>query len=238
MNEVYQIKSTESLEVQDVDMGSRTIVQAFTRYNVLDMDGDIARKGMFDKTWSENFHRVKHLLNHDTTKPLGKIEKLWDDNEYAFYKSKIGTHALGEDFIKMADSGLITEASYGYKATRHKATKGGRELLEVKHWEVSPLTAWGVNQYTNIVSLTKSLTKEEQVDKLSNRIKSVEKFCRNTTATDETIELLLLEIKQLQQLFIDLNTSTHAADKAPAPENKEDELIDKLKSINHKFKVA
>lgn len=222
MSSIYQIKSfVAPIEIKDVDAGSKTIIQAYTKYNVVDADGDIGRKGMFTKTWSDNFSRIKWLQNHDVTKPLGKIEELYDDNDYAYFKAGVGSHFLGTDFIKMAESGLITEASYGYQTKRQNKTAEGNELLEVKLWEVSSLTHWGSNQHTQIVSLSKSLTKEEQVDKISNRIKSLEKFCRNTTATDETIELLLLEIKQLQQLFVDLNTSTYAADEAPTPEVKE-----------------
>lgn len=237
MNMVYKVKDCDGLSVKDVDMGSRTVVQAYTRYDVKDSDGDYGRKGMFNKTWAENFSRTKHLLNHDSTKPLGKIESLWDDNEFAYYKSKIGTHSLGDDFIKMADSGLITEASYGFQTIRQNKVKDGNELLEVKLWEVSALTAWGANQYTNIISLTKSLNKEQRIDKVSSRIKALEKFCKNTTATDETIELLLIEIKQLQQLYID-QESTYAAEEAPTPDETKDEslLIDRLKSINQIFK--
>jgi len=215
---IIQYKSAGDFAVKDVDMGSRTLVQAYTRYNVKDSDNDLGRKGMFDRTWSENFHRIKHLLNHDVTQPLGKIEKLWDDDEYAYYKSKIGTHNLGNDFLKMAESGLITEASYGYKVIREQKSAEGNNLLEVKLWEVSALTHWGANEYTPIVSLSKAMTKEDREQKIKSRIKALEAFCRNTDATDDTIQLLLLEIKQLGQYLLDATTTTPAAVKAPEPE--------------------
>jgi HK97 family phage prohead protease len=237
MNDVYKIKSFD-LAVKDVDMNTRTIVQAYTRYNIIDSDGDIGRKGMFNKTWSENMSRIKHLLNHDTTKPLGRVEKMWDDSEYAYGQSKIGTHSLGDDFMKMAESGLITEASYGYKVMKEQKGREGNELLEVKLWEWSSLTAWGANQYTPIISLTKGYNKAEQEDKIASRIKALERFCKNTTATDETIQLLLLELKQLQQLFID-NQKTTEPVISTQPEEKGDELLsalkqyaDNLKSLN------
>lgn len=241
MNEVYQVKSFEA-EVKDVDMAARTVVQAYTRYDVEDSDKEFGRKGMFNKTWKENFSRVKHLLNHDTTKPVGKIEQLWDDTTYAYYKSKVGTHQLGDDFIKMADSGLITEASYGFQTIKANDLKDGtRELLEVKLWEVSALTAWGANQYTPIISLTKSMDKQEQSDKVGARIKALERFCKGSTATDETIELLLLELKQLQQLFIDLTKSTKAADEALEPEKKGDEslaILEAVRDFSNNLKTA
>lgn len=227
-NKIIQYKSAGDFEVKDVDRESRTLVQAYTRYNVKDSDTDYGRKGMFDRTWSENFHRIKHLLNHDVTQPLGKPEKFWDDNDYAYMKSKIGTHNLGNDFLKMAESGLITEASYGYKVIREKKLSDGNELLEVKLWEVSSLTHWGANEYTPIISLTKGMTKEQQADKFAARVKALDAFCRNTDATDETIQLLLLEIKQLQQSVLDLTTSsTPAVEETPEPPTglKADELL-------------
>jgi HK97 family phage prohead protease len=229
MKDVYQIKSFE-FPVKDVDMGSRTLVQAFTRYDVKDSDKDIGRKGMFAKTWAENLPRIKHLLNHDTTKPLGKVESMWDDDTYAYGKSKIGTHTLGDDFIKMADSGLITEASYGYNVIKEKQSNDGNELLEVKLWEWSSLTCWGANQYTPIISLTKSLDKAEQENKVATRIKALEKFCKDTDATDETIQLLLLELKQLQQLFIDLSKTTTEPVVTTQPDHKHDLSIAELKA--------
>jgi HK97 family phage prohead protease len=233
MNDVYKIKSFD-FPVKDVDLSSRTVVQAYTRYNVVDSDGDIGRKGMFNKTWSENMSRIKHLLNHDTTKPLGKPEQLWEDTEYAYGKSKIGTHALGDDFIKMADSGLITEASYGYRTMKENKSKEGNELLEVKMWEWSSLTAWGANQYTPIISLTKGLSKIEQADKITTRIKALEKFCRNSTATDETIELLLLELKQLQQLFIDTKDTQPASLAVEPTEVKSNSWIETINQFTKK----
>lgn len=237
MEMVYKFKDSGEMLVKDIDMSARTLVQAYTRYDVKDSDGDFGRKGMFNKTWAENFVRIKHLLNHDTTKPLGKIESLWEDQDFAYYKSKIGTHQLGNDFLEMADSGLITEASYGYQVTRSSKLKDGRELQEVKLWEVSALTAWGANQYTNIVSLTKNMTKDERIDKFAVRIKALERFTKSASSTDETIELLLLEIKQLQQLIIDQD-STYAADEAPTPEEESKGLLidDQLKSIHQIFK--
>ena len=37
---------------------------------------------------------------------------------------------------------------------------------------------------------------------------AIEKFCRNTTATDDTIQMLLLHSKQLAQLICDMKSNT------------------------------
>lgn len=249
MNVPYQYKQGFSCELKEVDKKSRVMIGAFTKYNVIDSDGDIGKKGMFNKTWSENFGRIKHLLNHDVTKPVGKVKRLWEDDEYAYYESQVGTHKGGEDVLDMAESGLLTEHSYGYNTVRQEKSKEGNLLLEVKQWEFSNLTGWGANQYTPILSFSKEQDKQDLLQKLSERSKALEKFCRNTNASDDTIELLLLEIKQLQQYIIDLSTksSTHAADNAPEPQKvvKSDDLSEdeatliylKLKSITSKQQV-
>ncbi len=211
MSEAIIYKTIES-EVKEVDVKGRTMIGAFTRYNVKDSDGDIARKGMFTKTWQENFKRIKHLLNHDVTKPVGQIKRLWEDEDYAYYESAVGTHKLGDDVLEMAESGLLTEHSYGYTVLKKNNLKTGRELLEVKQWEISNLSGWGANEYSPLLSFSKDQNKTDLETKLLKRQKGLETFCRNSTATDETIELLLLESKQLTQIILDISTQSTQPD--------------------------
>lgn len=240
---IYKYKAAD-LKIKDVDMKRRTVSGYFTSFNVLDSDGDIGRKGMFARTLQEQGPksakpRIKHLLNHDPSKPLGVPLDLIEDDFGLFYLSEIGTHNLGEDFLKMADSGLITEHSYGYKIIREKRIQEGNELLEVKLWEGSSLTAWGANEFTPLIPTLKGKIKAEQLESVNTRIKSLEKFIRNSTVTDETAELLMLQIKQLQQLVIDLSSSTPAADNAPEPQKQVDysSLIANIKSTTQIFKI-
>lgn len=239
---IYKYKAA-SLELKEVDLKRRTVSGYFTAFNVLDSDGDIGRKGMFARSIQEqgpksNHPRIKHLLNHDPSKPIGKLIDLFEDDYGLFYLSEVGTHSQGEDFLKMADSGLITEHSYGYQTIREKRIQEGNELLEVKQWEGSSLTAWGANQFTPLIPTLKGMDKVQQVDQINIRIKSLEKFVRNTTVTDDTIELLMLQIKQLQQVVIDLSSSTPAAVKAPESPKQGDysSLIANIKSVTQILK--
>lgn len=230
MSKIIEYKSF-NCELKDVDKTGRNMVGAFTAYNNLDSDGDIGRKGMFTKTWAENFSRIKHLLNHDATMPVGKIEKLWEDDNHAFYKSKVGTHKLGDDVLEMADSGLLTEHSYGYNRIKENKSKEGMELLEVKQWEFSNLTSWGANESTPLISFSKSQDKEQLTIKMVKRSAALEKFCRSTTATDETIELLLLESKQLTQIILDIQNTTEPEIKSTLPVEFKDTLTQFKKSL-------
>jgi hypothetical protein len=206
MQNVIEYKET-SFELKDIDKSSRVMIGAYAAYNNEDSHKDIGRKGMFTKSWNENSMRIKHFLNHDVTKPVGKVTRFWEDEKNAFYESKIGTHAFGNDVLEMAESGLLTEHSYGYKVIKsNKTNVGGRELIEVKLMEISNMTGWGSNPNTPLISYQKSMLEDSGfLQKMIDRNKCLETFCKNTTATDETIESLLLEAKHLTQIIMDLS---------------------------------
>ena len=228
MNSVYEYKSSHG-EVKDVDTKKGIVMGYFAQFGSKDADNDVIQQGAFLKTIKENGpgsdnNRIKHLLNHTPGQPLGKIITLKEDNIGLYYESKIGTHALGVDFLKMVDSEIINEHSIGYKtiseSKKSDSTIGDYNLLsELKLWEGSSLTAWGANEYTPLLGV-----KSFNYDALTHKIASMEKFIRNSDATDETIELLQIQLKQLQQYIIDLQSTTKAAN-APEPEKKEDSLL-------------
>lgn len=211
----YTVSSTS---IKDVDGKKGIVTGYFAHFNNVDGDGDIIRRGAFSKTIRENGPdsskpRVKHLQNHNPYQPIGKLMNLKEDDMGLAYESQVGTHSLGQDFIKMVESGLISEHSIGYKTIKknqlqdwesyQKNPSGGwNELTEVKLWEGSSLTAWGANELTPITSL-KSTDKQKIIDLYIQKSEALEKFCRNSNATDETIEMLLIHNKQITQLLID-----------------------------------
>lgn len=207
--------------VKDADMKQGIVTGYFASFGNKDSDGDIIVKGAFSKTILENGPdsakpRIKHLLNHDVTKPLAKLMVLREDVKGLYYESKVGSHTLGQDYIKMVESGLITEHSIGFMTIKEDRKADANYMLELKLMEGSSLTGWGANSETPLTGM-KSLS----VATINERIKALDKFCRNTTATDETIDLLLIEIKQLQQYIIDLK----------ATEPDESTLPDEVKDV-------
>lgn len=216
---MYQYKNGNGVaSIKDADMKKGIVTGYFSSFGNVDSDGDIIVKGAFTKTITENGPlslnpRIKHLMNHDTTKPLGKLLILQEDAKGLYYESQSGSHSLGQDYIKMVESGLITEHSIGFKTIKEDKKADANYMTEIRLWEGSSLTAWGSNPETPITGM-KSLNLEA----VNVRIKALDRFCRNTTATDETIELLLIEIKQLQQQLIEA-TESH---KSTSPEVKRD----------------
>ena len=245
MQNIFNIK-TEVLTAEIMDMNPKQgiVTGYFSKFNNADADGDIIRPGAFTKTIKEqgpqsSLPRIKHLLNHDPSLPLGVLKSLTEDNYGLAYESQIGSHEGGEDFIKMVESGLITEHSIGFKIIKRNQIQsyenylknpsaGQFEITEIKLYEGSSLTAWGANPLTPITSL-KSMN---DVDLLVAKHEAIDKFCRNTTATDDTIQMLLLHSKQLAQLILDMKSTTEPA-KAIQPEES---ITDIIRQFNNNLK--
>ena len=228
----YQIK-TAGLSLKDVDVKKGVVSGYFSSFGNVDADGDIIMPGAFTKTIRENFNRIKHLMNHNVYQPLGKLLKLVEDDKGLYYESQIGQHTLGQDFLKMAEGGLITEHSVGFKTIKkefdanHKwdadgvVANGVHKIYEVKMWEGSSLTAWGANPMTPLTEMKG----KADVEDLNKRIKALVSFVRNTDASDDTIQLLLLQIKQLQQVVIDLTTEPQVSTQPETKQINDEQLL-------------
>ena len=233
MKDIFLYKDfsvTTPISFKDVDGRKGIVTGYFADFNSFDSDGDVIKLGAFTKTINEygpnsRKPRIKHLLDHDPSQPLGVITELKEDTKGLYYESKLGTHALGEDFVKMVDSGLITEHSIGYRTVKFnqlkpwsEAREGDaiRELTELKLWEGSSLRAWGANMNTPLTGMKA----EHAIDLYIKRSNAIETFCRTATVTDETFEILLMENKQLTQVIIDLQKNTQPA-KAVEPNTSE-----------------
>ena len=230
---IYNYKSFEG-NVKDVDSKQGIVSGYFSAFGMVDSDGDIMMPGAFKRSiqdWGpEAKGRVKHLLNHDPSQPLGKILELKEDSYGLFYRSQVGSHRLGQDFIKMVESDLIGEHSIGFRTLREQKSSEANEIHEVMLFEGSSLTAWGANEYTPILGI-KSLADST---KIQEQIKSFEKFIRNSDVTDETIELCLIKVRQLAQA-IEKTSSTKAVEETPTQQKKNEVLEQSLISILNKF---
>jgi len=209
---------TASLPItfKDVDGKKGIVTGYFADFNSIDSDGDIIKPGAFTKSineWGPNSSkkRIKHLLNHNTSQPLGVLIVLQEDAKGLYYESQLGNHSLGVDFVKMVDSGLVTEHSIGFQTIKYNQLKpwnewkpgeAARELTDLKLYEGSSLTAWGANMNTPMTGMKS----EQKIQKVSGRIDLLIKAIRNGTFTDDTFDMLEIELKQMQQFMIDLST--------------------------------
>jgi HK97 family phage prohead protease len=232
---IYNYKSFD-LQVKDVDSKSGIVTGYFSAFGMVDSDGDIIMPGAFKRSiqdWGpEGKGRIKHLLNHNPSQPLGKPLVVKEDAYGLYYESKIGIHQLGKDFIKMVESGLISEHSIGFKTLREQKGSEANEIYDVMLFEGSSLTAWGANENTPLIGM-KGM---KNIEKIQDQIKAFEKFIRDSDVTDETIDLCLIKVKQLAQTVEQMQTSSTMAAEAPLQQKDESkEFEQSLISIINKF---
>ena len=232
---IYNYKSFD-LEVKDVDAKSGIVAGYFSAFGMVDSDGDILMPGAFKRSiqdWGpDGKQRIKHLLNHNPSQPLGKISILKEDNFGLYYESKVGTHQLGKDYVKMVESGLIGEHSIGFKTLREQKGSDANEIHDVMLFEGSSLTAWGANENTPLIGM-KGM---KNIQKIQDQIKAFEKFIRDSDVTDETIDLCLIKVKQLAQAVEQMQTSSTLAAEAPLQQKDDSvEFGQSLISIINKF---
>ena len=232
-NMMYNYKSL-GMEVKDVDAKEGIVSGYFSAFGMVDSDGDIMMPGAFKRSiqdWGPNGKaRIKHLLNHDPSKPLGKIMELEEDEYGLKYTSQIGTHSLGKDFIKMVESGLIAEHSIGFKILREQKSGDANQIHEVMLFEGSSLTAWGANENTPMIGMKNMGT----IADIQAQIKSFEKFIRDSDVTDETIDLCLIKVKQLAQA-LEMMSSTEAVIATPLQQKEAEVPVESLISIINKI---
>jgi HK97 family phage prohead protease len=185
---------------KEADTNKGIVSGYFAMFGNKDMDGDIIERGAFTKTIQERGPQgkqlIKYLLDHDRTKVVAKINNLYEDEKGLFYEAKIGTHALGQDFVKMVESELINQHSFGFKTIKEdydQQAKANR-IKEVMMYEGSAISFLGANPETNIIALKSELDAIQYLDRL-------EKFIKTTDCTDETIIQLENKLKSLQELI-------------------------------------
>ena len=191
---------------QDTDLKQGVVSGYFAMFGNKDLDGDIIEKGAFAKTIQERGPYgkglIKMLLDHDRTKAVAKITLLEEDSKGLRYEAKIGTHALGVDFMKMVESGLINQHSFGFipiKEMYDGQIKANR-IKEVMMHEGSAIQFLGANPETTMIDLKSAIDAMEYLDRL-------EKFIKTTDCTDDTIINLELRLKSLSELLKPVSTT-------------------------------
>lgn len=218
-----------SASIKDMDIKAGIVTGYAASFNTLDSDGDIIVQGAFSKTISDQGPdsvqpRIKHLLNHNTSQPLGKPMMLKEDATGLYYESKIGSNDIAVDFMKMVESGLITEHSIGFSTIQRSQNPDGTTVLkELKLWEFSSLTAWGANQFTPLIGV-------KELPNIQKRIERLVSACKNGTFTDTTFTFLEQELLYLQKAFADISTQPEPPKAAIVPEPVHD-FADTLKSF-------
>lgn len=235
MNQKREYKATEAIELMEMNRESRTAVIAHAVYDNIDRARDIARRGMFTKSWKEN-KAVDFLIDHmDGVKP-GRVIGLFDDEKKAYTKVKFSESTIGTDTMLQMDEGIITGASFGFYTIKANTieVKGQkvRELREVIHDETTVTRAKNpVNPLAGVVKVTKA--DMEALHEFKAHIDRLEHFCRNTTASDQTIIDILAEVKAAKEIISQYDTAlTQPITEPDASRTDNDSTTQRLLLIN------
>lgn len=184
----------------DMDLKQGIVSGYFAMFGNKDLDGDIIERGAFTKTIQERGPQgkglIKYLLDHDRYKAVAKIQSLEEDSKGLRYTAKIGTHSLGQDFMKMIESELINQHSFGFVTIKemYDSQAKANRIKEVMMHEGSAIQFLGANPETTFIDLKSVEDHLQYLDRL-------EKFIRTTDATDETIITLETRLKSLTALL-------------------------------------
>ena len=119
-NNLYNIK--ESLELKDVDTGSRQVALYLSKFDNIDSDFDIIRKGAFKKSIKErgvssrSNRKIAFLRHHDWEKQIGKFVELAEDEFGLYAVGQLGRSTMGDDALKDYEDGIIKEHSIGFQS--------------------------------------------------------------------------------------------------------------------------
>lgn len=188
-------------QIKDLDRKQGIVTGYFAQFGSVDSDMDSIKKGAFAKTIMENGpegkNRIMHLYQHDVNKPLGKPYMLKEDEFGLYFESKIIGTTYGEDVLKLYEAGVINEHSIGFRTVKNTPKEGFNEIEEVMLYEGSTVT-FGANENTPFTGF-KSMTATEAVQKMQ----TISKAFRRGDFTDDTFNLLEIQMKQLEQFIID-----------------------------------
>lgn len=213
-----------SLAFKDVDVKEGVVSGYFSSFDQEpDSDGELVLPGAFKKTIAENGPngkgRIKHLIDHNPSLVPAVIRELEEDHKGLAYVSKAGSHILGQDFVKMVDSKIITEHSFGYRVVKkHKGDNGWTFLTELSMWEGTSMLTWGANPNTPITGL-KSL--EDILDHYDRLYKAL----KNGTYSDETMLQLEERHKQISEFIKTTQPNAEKSETTVPSEKGEDSKI-------------
>ena len=213
----YEYKNISEGSIKDVDQKQGIVTGYLAAFGNVDAHGEVINPGAFKKTLQERGTKnIKYLINHNQTKPIGVFTELKEDHHGLLYTAKIGSHALGKDFMAMATDGLITEHSVGIKTIKKSESGGIRYLQEVALYEGSALTFFGANSNTPLLSIKSHTGIQERIDLLL-------KTYTNSSFNNEAFQEMQIELK-------------HLISKLTTPQEPEvDEIELQLRKINQLF---
>lgn len=208
-NNYYNTKQADT--IKDIDESKRQVAVYLSRFDVMDSDNDIIRKGAFKKSIKErgvdstSNRKIAFLRFHDWQKPIGKFIELNEDEKGLFAVGELGNSTLGNDAWNDYNDGIIREHSIGFQYVKDKTqfiedktidSGGYFDIKELILWEGSAVT-FGANEYTNVIDVIKGANNPDVVKNLFDEINVLTKALSSGKGTDERLIDIEMKLKYL-----------------------------------------
>ena len=220
MNKKGYKNTSCSLPILEVKADSESgIVEGyFSGFGNIDSDQDRILSGAFSKSIKEHgpdsssHRKIAHLAYHDTTRPLGVLQELKEDQTGLYFRSKMGSHTEGQDFLKMYQEGIIREHSIGFNYIGDKikqTTETDEEGREYSVWNISEVKLWegsavvfGANSETPNLSIVKSQDDiNKHLEEINERMEVFIKALTDDKLSQKYNNLFTLELMQLKHQY-------------------------------------
>ena len=239
MNNYNLYNTKEAFELKDIDSGNRQVAMYLAKFDNIDSDMDLIKKGAFKKSIrergvkSKSNRKIAFLRHHDWQQQIGKFVELSEDDNGLYAVAELGRSSAGEDALKDYEDGIIREHSIGFQYVSGKikwiedttiATNGYNEVKEVILWEGSAVT-FGANELTTVVEM-KGQEKTKYVEKITSDLDACIKALVTGRGTDERLHEIEMKIKYLNSQLVllastdPINNYQSVNEDQPTPEIK------------------
>jgi len=127
------------------DASSQGVIEGYASlFGVMDLGGDIVRRGAFrDTLQTRGAPRIKMLWQHDQAEPIGTWLSAVEDSRGLRVRGQLNLAvARAREALSLVKSGAVDGLSIGFRAllsTKDAAT-GARVLQKIDLWEISLVT--------------------------------------------------------------------------------------------------
>ena len=208
--EGYKVKGA-AFELKEIEAQSRRVTFMASKFDVIDSDNDIIRRGAFAKSIlergpeSSSNRKIAHLRHHDWEQQIGRIVKMEETHDGLIVVSDLGTSTKGDDALRDYQEGIITEHSIGFQYVAdkiHTIEHGESNVFEIKEvvlWENSAVT-FGANEFTPVLDVSKG-EHISHLDKLNKKMDAIVNSLRNGKGTEERFFTLEKRLQVLKAQF-------------------------------------
>jgi HK97 family phage prohead protease len=210
----YGVKGID-IALKDFDEGSRKVSMYLSKFDVMDSDRDIIRRGAYTKSITErgpgsmSNRKIAFLRYHNWEKPIGSFVELAEDDLGLFAVAKLSSSTDGMDAMADYKDGIIREHSIGFRYIQDKiklvdmGEDSYYDVMEVQLYEGSAVT-FGANEFTNVVQVAKAEDKIDMAVKIHDEINLIGKALASGQGTDERLYSLEMKLKFLNARLFEL----------------------------------